>query len=370
VSRIALVGEAWGEWEDAGKHPFCGVSGVCLFEMLCEAGLTTKSGLDIADIKDFWFFRNQEVIEPRPMMRLWARHQEFFLTNVFNLRPEKNEIESLCVSKSQAPSGLPALRAGKYLAQEHLHELIRLGEDLRNSDIGLIVCLGGTATWALLHNPGITKLRGTVAAATHVVPGRKLLAAYHPAAILRQWELRHVSILDLIKAKREAEFLEIRRPRRQIRIIETISDTYRMWPLPTFCRQIAIDIETAADQITCVQFAYSPELAYVIPFVDNRKEHGSYWNSFVEEQIAWDTVRKICASTIPKILQNGLYDSNFLWSKYGIPINNFAEDTMLCHHALQPESPKGLDFLGSVYTNESAWKLIRTRGKTTIKKDE
>jgi len=41
---------------------------------------------------------------------------------------------------------------------------------------------------------------------------------------------------------------------------------------------------------------------------------------------------------------------------------------MLLHHALQPESLKGLGFLGSIYTDESNWKLMRK--STTIKRDE
>jgi hypothetical protein len=65
-----------------------------------------------------------------------------------------------------------------------------------------------------------------------------------------------------------------------------------------------------------------------------------------------------------------LYDLHHLWRNYGISVRNAEEDTMLLHHALQPESPKGLDFLGSVYTDEAAWKLMRQRGKTTIKRDE
>jgi len=382
TQRIALVGEAWGEWEECGSRPFLGVSGVALFEMLCEAGLCERTGQDTSDLRDFWFFHNQwqmtgkpgarspDAIVVAPMLRVWARHPEFFPTNVFNLRPPRNDIESLCVPKTLAPSGLPALRAGKYLAEQYLSELIRLSSDLRSDEIGLIICLGGTATWALLHNPGITKLRGTVASATHVAPGRKLIATYHPAAVLRQWELRHVTILDFMKARGEARFPEVRRPRRQIHIVETLSDLYSMWPPDSDCTAIAIDIETHQDQITCIGFAYTASLAYVIPFVDNRRESGSYWGTFAEEKVAWDTVRQICASRLPKIFQNGLYDTNFLWQKYGIPISNFAEDTMLAHHALQPESPKSLDFLGSVYTNEAAWKLMRTRGKTTIKKDE
>ena len=52
-------------------------------------------------------------------------------------------------------------------------------------------------------------------------------------------------------------------------------------------------------------------------------------------------------------------------------MRNATHDTMLLHHALQPKSPKGLDYLGSVYTDESAWKLaIRLKHKHTIKKED
>jgi hypothetical protein len=71
-----------------------------------------------------------------------------------------------------------------------------------------------------------------------------------------------------------------------------------------------------------------------------------------------------------KTFQNGLYDISFLWRSYGLRVRNPEHDTMLLHHALQPESPKGLDFLGSVYTEEASWKLMRPRGKQTIKRDE
>ncbi len=59
----------------------------------------------------------------------------------------------------------------------------------------------------------------------------------------------------------------------------------------------------------------------------------------------------------------------YLWQRYGIPVRNYTDDTMLMHHALQPESEKGLGFLGSVYCDEPAWKQMRKHG-TTIKKEE
>ena len=42
---------------------------------------------------------------------------------------------------------------------------------------------------------------------------------------------------------------------------------------------------------------------------------------------------------------------------------------MLLHHALQPESPKALGYLGSLYTDEIAWKGMRKQAETTKKED-
>jgi len=63
-----------------------------------------------------------------------------------------------------------------------------------------------------------------------------------------------------------------------------------------------------------------------------------------------------------------MYDVAFLWRSYGIKTFNFREDTMLLSHALQPESLKGLGFLGSVYTDHGPWKSER-KGVQTIKRD-
>ena len=52
----------------------------------------------------------------------------------------------------------------------------------------------------------------------------------------------------------------------------------------------------------------------------------------------------------------------------GIKVYGAVEDTMFAHHALQPEMLKGLEFLGSVYTDEGSWKSDHRRTKT-IKRD-
>ena len=52
----------------------------------------------------------------------------------------------------------------------------------------------------------------------------------------------------------------------------------------------------------------------------------------------------------------------------GIACRGAAEDTMLLHHALQPEMEKGLAFLGSVYTDEATWKFMSK--VDTLKKED
>ena len=62
--------------------------------------------------------------------------------------------------------------------------------------------------------------------------------------------------------------------------------------------------------------------------------------------------------------QNFLFDIHFLWRTVGITVPNATDDTMLLHHALQPEMEKGLGFLGSIYTREPSWKVMRKTGTT------
>jgi uracil-DNA glycosylase len=332
---ICLVGEAWGAEEERQRMPFVGASGWHLTQMLEEAGIARS---------------------------------ECFLTNVFNLRPPGgNDVENLCGDKDRAIVGRGPLRPGKYVKAEYASELLRLQEELRGVRPNLIIGLGNTASWAIIGAVGISKIRGTVVDS----PFGKFIPTYHPAAILRDWTLRPVTVLDLRKAAREAAFPEVRRPQREIWIEPTLDDLEVFYEKHIkSCSLLAFDIETAGTEITCIGFAPNERVALVIPFTDPRRAGGSYWPSKDDEKRSWQFVRRVLSTPIPKLAQNGAYDYHFLWKQYGIAPVNFAHDTMLLHHSLYPESEKGLGFLGSVYTNEASWKLMRSRGKTTIKRDE
>ncbi len=324
-ARIAIVGEAPGASEEQLGVPFVGASGKELTRMLEEAGIS---------------------------------RDECFLTNVFMTRPKDNKIEEFFVSKKEGVNTLPPLRPGKYLRPELLPELSRLREELLLAKPNVIIALGATASWALLKNSKISNIRGVV---TMSDLGIKVLPTFHPAAILRQWDLRAIAVMDLFKAKNEAVFPHVERLRREMWIEPNLGDLVefeRRYLLNA--SHIAVDIETKFHtQITCIGFASDQTHAIVVPFLDERKKDWNYWPTDVQESAAWNWCRGILGNKIPKTLQNGLYDLQYIWRKMRTPVRGLREDTMISHHALYPELQKSLGFLGSVYCNEAAWKGMR-----------
>lgn len=337
-NKLMIIGEAWGQEEARERMPFVGSTGYELNRMLEEVGIVRA---------------------------------DCYLTNVFNRQPYRNQIIDFCGGKDEGIKGLPALIKGKYVRAEFEPELQRLGTELLDCNPNLVLCLGNTAMWALLGKTAISKLRGTTSISTHTASGFKVLPTYHPAAIFRQYELRPTVIMDLFKAAREQEFPEIRRPKREVWIepnLEDIDEFDDRYIRPS--KTLAVDIETSGTAITCIGFAPSSRLALVIPFTHDKKLGRSYWPSYDHECEAWRAIKAILERRTPrKTFQNGLYDIAFLWRAYGIKVYGAEEDTMLLHHALQPESLKGLGFLGSIYTDEGSWKQIRSKHET-IKRDD
>lgn len=365
-ARIAIVGEAPGQQEELVGIPFIGTSGGELTRMLTEAGISRDA---------------------------------CFLTNVFMERPWANDVLNFCGKRAEVAQAYsswlgtagipliqqldgsfsscdvewppvynwPPLKQGAYVKPEYLPDLYRLQHELETVRPNVIVALGNAACWALLGTGGISKIRGTVAEST-LVPGVKVIPTYHPAAILRQWDLRATAVLDLRKALRESAFPEIVRPKRQVWIEPTLADLHEFKVrYIDGASLISCDIETMRGQIDCIGFAPSKEVALVVPFVKNCTH---YWKSEEEEVEALQFCRDILTSSTPKVFQNGMYDIQYIYRVWHMSVRNASEDTMLLHHALQPELPKALGFLGSVYTNELSWKLLRERKADTEKRDE
>jgi len=344
---IFIIGEAWGIEEARQRTPFVGGSGYELTKMLSDAGI---------------------------------RRSDCYLTNVFNLHPPANDLSFLCGPPDGALPGYPKLLRGNqkdyshytgdYVKSLYLPELERLSNELLTEDPNVVVCLGNTALWALLGKTAISRLRGTTTTSTHCAAGFKLLPTYHPAAVLRQWSLRPVVVVDFQKVLRESKAPDIIRSKREIWIEPTLDDINEFFErfLPS-CEILSVDIETLGREITCIGFAPNPRLALVVPFRDPKRLGRNYWPTFDIECKVWKIIRQVLESPeIPKLFQNGLFDVGVLYKGYGIRVAGAKEDTMLLHYSLQPESLKGLGFLGSIYCDEGNWKDMRP--KKVLKRDD
>jgi uracil-DNA glycosylase len=353
MSKIVVIGEAYGADEAAAKRPFVGPTGRLMNYLFEEAGLIQPGSARRinADLyRRLYRFRDETY-----------QASGIHLTNVFNIHPPGNKITALC--QKEKVGGLPGIKGGQYVREQYHGHLNRLADELQYHRPHLIIGMGATASWFLLGTGSITKVRGTIAASKY----GKCLPTFHPAYLMRgAWKMRPVVILDLAKAKREAEFPEVRRPPRYVYIPESIDDIERILPELEGADRLSIDIETTDDQITCIGFAWTPQHVLVIPIFDWRASNNSYWGAN-EELVVWGLIKRLCEGPTSKVFQNGMYDIHFLWRKYGIAPARCDHDTMLLHHSLHPEMLKGLGFLGSLYTSEPAWKIMRPKGKGTLK---
>ncbi len=362
---IFLLGEAWGEHEAKIGKPFVGPTGVELLKLLHKAQILTLSPTDYTSIDSFY-----RTNDPTYIHSIWSRFSHIHRTNVFQLHPPGNELKFLCGPKSKAIPGYPPLEKSLYVRHEYTSELDRLANEISTCNPNCVVCLGNTALWALTGNTGIGSARGYTRMSILTAVGWKLLPTYHPTTIFHQYSLRPIVIADLMKAKAQSEFPELHRPRREIWIEPTLQDIQQyLWSWGPDENLWSVDIETYGNRITCIGFCPSSYGALVIPFEPGPNGEKSYWPTPELEAQVWYEIKSFLEdASIPKLFQNGLYDIAFLWRSMEIKVRGATHDSMLLHHALQPEMQKGLGFLGSLYSDERMWKDMRKH--ETIKRDD
>jgi uracil-DNA glycosylase family 4 len=318
-----IVGEAPGADEEREGRPFVGKSGQESDAMLSEAE-----------------------IDP----------DECFITNVCKYRPPHNEIEKFFLDKKLS---LPNREL-----QEGINEL---HADIRAVNPNIIVAYGNTPLWALRGHRGIASWRGSQL--TCKVPGLgrdvKLIPVYHPAAVLRMWHWRAITVHDLRRAKRESEDPVFRLPPWKFRVRPTFDETIaRLNALLLEAEldvtrpnlKLAVDIETRHGHIACIGLASSRLDAICIPLIDVKKPDQCYWTHDEEAAIVIALRQLLLHPNVRVIGQNFLYDLQYLARFWGLaPRVHF--DTMLAHHVCFPGTQKGLDYLSSMYCDfHQYWK--------------
>lgn len=274
------------------------------------------------------------------------RRSDLALTNVFNQRPPGNSLLAWATTKKEADAAVsPSLpyhaiqaETGKWVHPSKVQPaLVRLREEILAVQPNLIIAMGNTAMSAICNVSGIGKIRGTIYQGK-LLPV-KTIGTYHPAAVLRQYELRSTVEIDLMKAKREAEFPELRLRRRVLYLEPTVRDLRQWYHTLSGAPALTVDCETSRGQITCVGFSPDAISSYVVPFWDRRRSDWSYWPTLDEEFEAWLFCYLLLTSDSIKILQNGLYDLQY-FLRYRWPMRRFVHDTMIKFHTSIPAFPK------------------------------
>lgn len=313
--RIALIGEAPGSEEERLGQPFVGMSGRFLAALCSRAGIPLSS---------------------------------CFVGNISQHRPPSNDISMFSWNGLEIQHGLDKLR-----------------EDIESFKPNLVVLLGNVplkaakdfdSPLAKKHAFSNSNWRGSIfrcEEADSPFFGYKCMATYHPAYVLRDYDVCALLQFDLKKAARHGMFSETRLPERilttQINEQDICSNLSQIRKDKT---KVAIDIEGGIDTMSCISFATAPNTAFIVPFYqkDGSKHQANTW------QVWKELVLTLEDSNVPKVLQNALYDRFVLAYSYGIRVRGIEDDTMLKHWELYSELEKSLGVQASIYTDEPYYK--------------
>ena len=323
-AKIMLVGEAPGVEEAKTGTPFVGSSGKLLKQMLNHVGIS---------------FNN------------------CYVTNIMDTRPPSNNFGYFYEDgKRQVPK--PILKESWFSLQEKVKKI----------KPNLVLALGAEPLRALTNKRSLYRHRGIV------IPtlGTKIIATYHPSAVLRQYSFHPIFELDASKAKRHSLVYGYTEPPTDILLKPTVTDVLEWFE--TVSKRVAFDIETVGKHIRCMSFATGSvkcPKAICIPFIKFQNHEGytinkgvlkissggsetatAYWNTY-DEMLVLDAINKLFTnSSIEKVGQNSIsFDAPLIQDNLKMIINNHYLDTMHAHHELYSELPMSLDFQCSMYTD-------------------
>ena len=350
-----IVGEAYGATEAAEGKPFVGKSGKLLDGMLKRART------------------------PR---------ETCFVTNVVNRQPPDNKLESRTHAwwtdkKTKAEAfGCTHFAAGQWFNDYIREGLDALANEISSRQPEVIVALGNLALWALTRNVGIGNWRGSElwwqgplfdetppkwegpipvqspgAVVTLPASTIAVVPTYHPAFILRKWDVYPTVMHDLRKrvvgkldnpAAREE-------PRWNFFIPKTIHDALNTLDDVRREKLLTNDIETRYGRIACVGFGWGTLDALCVPFAHVNGDR--YWNA-TEEIALTRAVRAVVEGGAVIGNQNYNYDRQYFSADPAFGFTPRCDfDTMIAQHLLYPGTPKDLSHLSSLYcAHHRFWK--------------
>lgn len=329
-ARIMIVGEAPSE-EDARKgFPFAGYSGTELTKMLAEANI---------------------------------QRGQCFVTTVVRTPPPGGMIDSFIAQRKSDISPQHGIFRDKYCLPPVFEGTQILQREIELCRPNVIIALGNLAMWALTGKWGITSWRGSTLQTDLQLPldyKPKVIPAYSPAMVMRQWQWRPIAVMDFQRAFRASLSREYVKPKRNFVVRPTFDEAISV--LNQLCSavvsgpvKLSIDIETRAGHIACIGLGWSKSDAICIPLMCVEDKEG-YWKLEQEAALMYQLYFLLTHENCHGIGQNFIYDAQYFY-RHLMFLPRLARDTMLAHHACFSNMQKGLDFLSSMYCEDHVyWK--------------
>lgn len=310
--RLAVVGEAPGEREEAFGQPFIGPSGDLLSSLLASCGITRSA---------------------------------CFIGNVCKYRPPGNDITEFGYAHPKVQEGW-----------------LELQDELKTYAPHAILALGDTPLHFLTGRMGITSWRGSILTS----PYGKVIPSIHPAAVLREYKQWPLLRFDIQRAREEANSPNLHLPQRTLELDLTANEIcHRLdnWPAG---KLLSFDIEGGLGAFPCCSVADLSSRGFIIAWGRHSENE--------QGRIAVSLSLALYSQAIPKVLQNSLYDRFVLAYAYRMLIRNVVEDTMVKHWEIYPEASgkqedetgkakkgmgKNLGVICSIWTREPYYKFER-----------
>jgi uracil-DNA glycosylase family 4 len=309
-ASMAIVGEQPGQQEVRQRKPFVGPAGQGLDECL----MLTKT----------------------------PRHELYFTNVIKDLdKPLRSYIS---ISKDNST-----------ISEEGWQYINELGDELSKlPNLNVVVAAGNIALTALTSRTGITKWRGSVIEST-LVPGLKVVPCFHPATFIPpkfNFLNKPLIVEDLLRAKQQSKFPELRTTGRTVITRPTyqqaVSYLNHCYEVGRRGRTIDIDIEVINGEVDCFSICHEPTEAISIPFRDHQ---GDYFPVYQELEIMLLLAKIIQDDKISKRGANFIFDTQFLFRKYGIIPRGNLHCTQIAQKIAYPDFNAGLDFVTTMWTD-------------------
>lgn len=295
------------------------------------------------------------------------RH-ECFITYVAHERPE--------ISGSYQPTFANYMNKTNQLRL--FQGIIQLKKDIEEVQPNIIIALGDGALKILTNKVGIGKWRGSLLPCT-IAAGHKVVGTYTPMFVIQTYDYKAIVEFDLIRARKESKNRLIEYPARTIYmpdgwVTRRVGTEWTVQQEPYDVNELIEELLRADWLSTDIECYQTPSGTWELACVGFSDTHDRALVLAADSGTNMALIRRLCESSVPKVMQNGTFDYTVL-SEVGIICENFTWDTMLAHHALYAESAsgddemaalrgkkrqsafaKGLAFQTSIYTKEPFYK--------------